>query len=258
MPEVSAPTTAQEINEASLDELLDAARAKFEVHFEPVTVDGQPFQVLQISDMERYVDQLADQAGDGPLELPFWAKLWPASVLLAYYAKRFQPKPGQRALEMGAGVGLTGLVAASKGYDTVISDIETDALIFSRANILKNGLENKASVARVDFGADKERDTLTDRFDLILGAEVLYIEDTYRPLTKFIGRHLATGADAECVLSMSYTRKAHGFFQRAEKEFNIQQQVMGFKANESEDGDDPERFLCALYRLTQRKAGSAA
>lgn len=253
MPQVPTPMTDHEINEASIDELLDAARAKFEVIFEPVSVDGQTFEVLQISDMERYVDLLADQAGDGTLDLPFWAKLWPASVLLAYYTKRAEPKPGDRALEIGAGVGLAGLVAASKGFDTILSDIETDSLIFSRINILKNNLENTARVARVDFGAEKDRDTLKDRFQLVLGAEVLYIEDTYRALTKFIGRHLDTAPGAEAILSMNYTRKAHGFFQRAEKEFSIQQQVMGFKSQENADDTDAERFLCALYRLTPRK-----
>ncbi|WP_235893946.1 class I SAM-dependent methyltransferase [Oceanidesulfovibrio indonesiensis] len=253
MPQAPIIMTDHEINEASLHELLDAVRARFEVHFEPVSVDGQTFEILQISDMERYVDMLADQAGEGPLELPFWAKLWPASILLAYYTKRVDPKPGDRALEIGAGVGLAGLVAASKGFDTLISDIETDSLIFSRINILKNNLENMARVVRVDFGTEKDRDTLKDRFRLILGAEVLYIEDTYRALTKFIGRHLDTAPDAEAILSINYTRRAHGFFQRAEKEFSIQQQVMGFKASENAEDKDAERFLCALYRLTPRK-----
>lgn len=252
-PAPSVPMTENEINEASLDELLDAARAKFEVHFEPVSVDGQKFEILQISDMERYVDMLADRAGDGPLELPFWAKLWPASILLAYYAKRVEPKPGDRCLEIGAGVGLAGLVAAANGFETLISDIETDALIFSRINILKNSLEGNARVARVDFGAGKDRDPLKDRYQLLLGAEVLYIEDTYRQLTKFIQRHLAATPGAECILSMNYTRKAHGFFQRADTEFSIQQQVMGFKAQADEQDQDAERHLCALYRLTPRK-----
>ncbi|MGM0425157.1 MAG: methyltransferase, partial [Thermodesulfobacteriota bacterium] len=75
--------------EASLQELLDIANSKYQVHFETVKVGDHELQILQLADMEEYVDYLAETLHYGEkLELPFWAKIWPTSILLSYYLQR--------------------------------------------------------------------------------------------------------------------------------------------------------------------------
>jgi len=233
--------------DAPLDELLDAARERHGVAFEPVSIGGHELEILQLTDMDRYVEELASHLAPGDsLELPFWAKIWRTSLLLSYYVQRM-PAQGRSMLEIGAGVGLCGLFAARHGFEVTITDIHPDALLFTQINILKNGLQERARVARADFTQDR----LGRRFDFILGSEVLYLEDTYRPLVKFLLAHIENSPQAEIVLAKEYTRKATKFFNLAEREFEIQSQNIGYKT--SPQAGDQEKHLCSIYRLRPRK-----
>ncbi len=235
--------------DAPLDELLDAARARYKVAFEPMSIGEHALEILQITDMDSYVEALAAQLEPGDsLELPFWAKIWRTSLLLSYYVQRL-PAQGRRMLEIGAGVGVCGLFAAKHGFDVTITDIHPDALLFTQINVLKNGLQDRARVARADFTQDR----LGRRFDIILGSEVLYKEDTYRPLTKFLLAHLENSPEAEIVLAKEYTRKAAKFFNLAEREFDIKSQNIGYKT--TPQAGDQEKHLCTIYRLRPRKIG---
>ncbi len=233
--------------DASLDDLLALVRRRFEVDFETVVIDDLPLQVLRIANMEQLLDELANQPGNEPIELPFWAKIWPAAVLLGYALRRLPADPTRRVLEIGAGVGLSGLVAAARGFPTLITDIHPDALLFARINILKNDLADHAQVARLDFTAS----TLTETFDLILGAEVVYQEEVYRPLVKFLLKTLSRRPDAEAVLGLRHGRGGKKFFDLAEREFHIDTRHIGCRTGE--DAAAPERHLIAIHRLKPRK-----
>lgn len=232
------------IKNAPLDELLDLAKERFQVGFETVAAAGERVEVLQIVNMQEYVEALANFKGEGPLELPFWAKIWPSSLLLGHYLDHL-PNDGHSLLEIGAGIGVTGLIAAKKGFQVTLSDVDENALLFGRINILKNGLEDKARVVYVDFTTT----SLDQRFDYILGCEVLYREDAYRPLVKFLLHHLEHKPEAEIVLALDYIRKAKKFFQLADREFMMQQQTVGCKGGE----DGSERHLCTIHRLKPKK-----
>lgn len=233
------------IQQAPLETLLEMASERFEVRFETVGGAGEKLEILQITNMQDYIEALAERSGeDAPLELPFWAKIWPSSLILAYYVDRL-PRNNARILEIGAGVGVTGLIAAKKGFQVTLSDIEEDALLFARINILKNNLQDTARIAYVDF----TRTVLEERFDYILGCEVLYREEMYRPLTKFLLKHLAPTPHAEAIVALDYIRKAKKFFQLADKEFRMQSQTIGCKGGT----EGKEHHLCTIHRLRPRK-----
>lgn len=240
--------TSDPLRTAPLDELLDVARSRYDVRFEPVTIGGVTLDILQIADLSALIDRLA--AAPGPMELPFWAMIWPGSMLLGHYLHHLSPGPGRTLLEIGAGVGICGLFAAQRGFATVITDIHPDALLFARINVLKNGLENQAEVLRADFAADR----LGRRFDVILGSEVLYIEDLHRNLLKFLEAHLSSDPAAEILLSRDYHRDADRFFRLADSEFLCSDRLVGYKENVTGQ-ETPERKLCHIHRLRLRKHG---
>lgn len=233
---------------APLDELLDLARSRYAVCFEPVTIGGVTLDILQIADLPALLDRLA--AMPGPVELPFWAKIWPGSMLLGHFLHHLDPGQGRTLLEIGAGVGICSLFAASRGFRAVITDIHPDALLFSRINVLQNGLADRAEVARADFSADR----LDRRFDIILGSEVLYIEDLHRGLVKFLAAHLSSDPAAEAILCRDYHREADRFFRLAESTFLYADRIVGYKEKVSGQ-DEPERKLCHIHRLRLRKHG---
>lgn len=233
---------------ASLDDLLALANSKFETCFEPVTVGDETLEFLQIADMAAYIERLDHNLAPGELlKLPLWGKIWPTAILLSYFIQRLDPKPHPKVLEIGAGVGVCGLFAAKRGFATTITDIHPDALLFTRINILKNGLQDKARAVKADFTADR----LGERFDYILASEAVYLDQTYRTLVKFLLAHLQTSADAEIVLAKDYGRKATKFFNLAEKEFHISERVIGYK-EKSESGGE-EKQLTTIYRMRARK-----
>ncbi len=251
----SAPASASQPGpEAGLDDLLAFAGKKYSLEFEPVSAGGVTLNILQIANMREILDAaVASGALQSALTtLPLWAKIWPASLILGH-ALAALPTKDRSLLEVGAGCGVAGLVAAAAGFSSVlITDINDDALLFARINILKNSLQDRASVCRADI----ESDRLERRFSLIAGAEVLYLEHLYRPLVKFLGRHLAAKASIpapEILLATDHRRDAKRFFKLAEKEFQIAHKQIGITATAAPDeagSDRRERHLISLHRLT--------
>jgi len=234
---------------ASLDELISIAQSRFPVSFETIKIGPYSLDILQISDLEAYIDHLGSVTSEGKgLELPFWAKIWPTSILLSYYVQRLPQTKIDSILELGAGVGVCGLFAAKHGFKVTISDNHDDALLFSQINILKNDLSSQAQVLPIDF----THDILPSRFPLILGSEILYRESTYRPLIEFLINHLAHSPTAEIVLAKNYTLSAKTFFELAQEEFKISEKTIGYKEDNSSTERSSEKHLCQIYRLNPK------
>ena len=153
-----------------MDVLIDLAVKKFgEVEFEKVVVGDVSLEVLQIKNMQQYIDKLMDKTRAGKkISLPLWAKVWPSSLILGYTLTKFPIGKESRILEVGAGSAVNGLVLAKRGFDVTVTDIDADALLFSKINVLKNGLADSVSIVRTDFTSD----SLGCCFDYIVGCEM--------------------------------------------------------------------------------------
>lgn len=239
--------------EATLDDLLTFAGTRYALEFEPVSAGGVTLHILQIANMREILDAaIAQNVLERALtDLPLWAKIWPASLVLGHALAGTSPS-GHSLLEIGAGCGVTGLVAAALGFPVCITDINPDALLFARINVLKNNLAERARVRRADIASD----SLGERFSLVVGAEILYLEHLYRPLVKFLKKHLrhrdADPAPA-ALLATDHRRSARRFFKLAAKEFSIAHKPVGIRAAPEQDGegqDRAERHLLGLHRLT--------
>lgn len=239
---------SQIVAENNIDNLLEMARTKFDIVFEDVRVGSYQLNILQIADLENYVDRLAEESRE-KIELPFWAKIWPASILLSYYLTSLSPEGENRSiLELGSGIGLAGLFAAKHGFNVMLSDNSLQALLFAKINILKNNLQDRVQIQRVDFTSDK----IEQKFEYIVGSEIFYKESSYRGLVKFLLAHINPSPSAEVVLAADYRRQAKKFFQAAQKEFKIEQKNIGYKGQE-QDQLEAEKFLCAIYRMKPKK-----
>ncbi|MBI1809170.1 MAG: class I SAM-dependent methyltransferase, partial [Gemmatimonadetes bacterium] len=125
----------------------------------------------------RSADDLINEADfDKDERLPYWADVWPSSTALAAVVAALDGA-GQRALELGCGLGLVTIAALRAGFDVVATDYYDDALRFARRNALGNA--QRAPQTRMvdwrDFPAD------LGTFDLVLASDVLY-ESHYAPL----------------------------------------------------------------------------
>ncbi|WP_297829583.1 methyltransferase [uncultured Desulfovibrio sp.] len=228
-----------------IDSLLAAIRATFEVEFEPLQVDESALEVLTIRNMQSHLDGLLQRRAirDPLKDLPLWAKIWPGSFVLGRLLRKYEPE-GKSLLELGAGCGILSMVAARYGFARIVlSDIVEDALRFARANVLRNRLQDRVEVRRVDVTTPGRDPRFSEGFDLIAASEILYLDDLHRPLLKFVGRHLAPGGKA--LFCTDLARAKPHFAKLAARSFKITEGRIGVKSRD-EDGEEQRRVYSIL------------
>ena len=138
--------------------------------------------ILSEEDEQRYL-------GEDRSRAPYGLALWPASIALAHeLVSRASELPGRRILELGAGTGLPGIVAATYGARVVQTDRLEDALTIARLNAERNGV--RSIEHRV---GDWTAWTDAERYDLILGADVVYAPRLQPFLRTIFDTNLAPG-----------------------------------------------------------------
>jgi predicted nicotinamide N-methyase len=136
--------------------------------------------ILSEEDEQRYLGEDRSQA-------PYGLALWPASIALAHeLVSRASELRGRRILELGAGTGLPGIVAATYGAHVVQTDRLEEALAVARRNAERNGV--RSIEHRL---ADWAEWTDTTRYDLILGGDVIYAPRLQPFLRTIFDRNLA-------------------------------------------------------------------
>ena len=124
--------------------------------------------------------------------LPYGVALWPSAIALAHElaARGVDALAGTSVLELGAGTGLPGIVAASLGAQVVQTDRQDAALSVCRLNGKRNGVEAGIDYRLVDW-TDWHDDG--QRFDWIIGSDILYGEPMHPHLRHVFQTSLAPG-----------------------------------------------------------------
>ena len=157
-------------------------------------IGARRLSLLHVRDLERYVDREA-LLQDDTAEPPYWAHLWTGALTLARYIEEHVDCQDLAVLDLGCGLGLTGIVAGLKGGRMTFADKEADALAFAAANARLNGCPSFTTL-NLDFTQEALNEQgvtegTEQKFSLILGAEILYDRPTFPALVSFLHRHLA-------------------------------------------------------------------
>ena len=116
-----------------------------------------------------------------------------------------------RVLELGAGTGLPGIVAATLGAHVVQTDRQEVALHLSRMNAERN------AVPRIEHRvADWTRWEDTERYDVILGADILYGDFLHPSLRAIFESNLAAGG--KVLVADPYRQASFTFLEELESE----------------------------------------
>ena len=190
------PTTAR-----LRDRLHSRIGRRFETVTREVALDGLRFTFTRIADPNRVLDEVADAAdrrerltgrreADDDLHLPYWAELWDSAFGIALFlaqTKTENPPPRLNVLDLGCGMGLAGTVAAALGAKVLFADLEQPALLFAALNSLP--WRQRVRTRRLNWRTDR----LAERFDLIIGADILYERAQWEYLEPFWRAHLSPG-----------------------------------------------------------------
>lgn len=220
--------------------LLETIEQDYQTEIVPITVAGRTLRCLRMLDLDEIIFSLLSVNDASATELPFWGKIWEASIMLAAFLVAQPVVPGRKILEIGAGLGVSGLFAAACGHEVTLSDHKEEILRFVRANALLNGLDN-VCIKNVDWSKPAPR----QRYDWIVGSEVVYHRPTYDLLVKFLRQALKP--HGTIFLAKSTSLPADGFFSKLTQHFNISRLD---KVMRSED----QEFAISLYAL-KRKGG---
>lgn len=142
---------------------------------------GRPLSIYTASS----IDVLAFR-GRGPI--PYWPVAWPAGLGLARYLAE-QDLAGRRVLELGSGVGISGLGAATAGADVVVTDNQPPALRLARMNARRNDVPLRAAAA------DWRAWPFQERFDLLVGSDVTYEPAAFEALLQVLDLALKPGGE---------------------------------------------------------------
>jgi len=170
------------------DALVSALNRRFRTSIEDAVVDRRTYSILKPAnsdDLIREEDFVKDE------RLPYWADVWPSSVILAGKLLELEGA-GRTALELGCGVGLSTLAATTAGFDVLSTDYYEDALDVTRANVFRN-LGLSARTRLVDW-RNVPRDLGT--FDLVFASDVLYEKEYALLLPIILCRVLKRGGIA--------------------------------------------------------------
>lgn len=218
---------------------IDAFHGQYETDDTRIAVNNRDFRLLVPRAIDKFINP-----DDPARDFPLWAKVWEASLILADYLSRQKPEPGQQILEIGCGLGLVGITAAAFYHRVTLTEHNSDALAFARANAHVNGCANLA-IARLDWRSPD----LTGTFHRIVGSEVVFNETDFDPLLNLFQTFLEP--DGEIILTTGMRKTAMHFFGKMQEHYSIKAQKRTLR---SED-DTKDILLCIMSPRPVEKNG---
>ena len=157
---------------------------------------GRPLYVVRPGDPDRLLDHpLVHDWNRRDDYMPYWAYLWPGALLLAEvvagepWSSTPPGSPPIRALEIGCGLGLAGLMALSRGLQVCFSDYDNAPLHFVKRSAEENGFDPSSFSTKVLDWHEPPDET----YPVILGSDVLYEQRLVPLVARLLDRMLSPG-----------------------------------------------------------------
>ena len=176
------------------------------------------------------------------------AKLWEAGACLAEYLIQHPDfVQGRRVIELGAGVGLTGLIAAAMGSESVHMTDYTDATLENLSyNIALNsrfmedrGIDKSTvSAGNLEWGEYAAQDFCSNSADVLIAADVVYTVECVPDLVATVSAFLSSGRARVALFATTYRNRST--FALFERELEKKRILCDYKSQE----DMPHVFPC--------------
>jgi predicted nicotinamide N-methyase len=197
------------------DEIPLSIRSRFDTVIGEHRLGGHTFRILTVRDPATLLETITPATFAMDERLPYWAELWTSALVLAERCVMSTALAGKRVLDLGCGLGLTGVAAAAAGAHVLFSDYEDDALAFAFWNAQENLAPDafgRCTFRTGDWRAPEELGV----FDVVLGADIVYERRNFTPLLACLRATL--GPDGEAWLAEPDRTLGHDFFALARTE----------------------------------------
>ncbi|MFA7468665.1 MAG: methyltransferase [Desulfotomaculaceae bacterium] len=125
---------------------------------------GRQVSLLLVKDIEKLITDPGDED-----QVPCWADIWPAARGAAHWIWEHLRFDGDELIELGAGLGLPGIVCGLKGARVTFSDFNPLALELAAANAKRNDL-NVFSTLQADWRTYQP----PKKYNWVLGSDIFY------------------------------------------------------------------------------------
>ena len=190
----------------------------YETETTDIVVSGHKFSLFLPKYLYRFLNP-----HDILHDFPLWAKIWRASWVLSSYLADRPSDANKRILEVGGGIGLVSIVAATFGHQMTLSEYNPDALNFARANAHCNNCPD-LPIIQLDWYHPQ----LKTQFDQIVGSEVAYRESHLEALLKLFKSNIKPGG--EIILAWEIRKSGQNLFEFFHSEFDITVSKMSLRS----------------------------
>ncbi len=188
-PHVLGGEIQEQMSESATEErVLRTTAGDFPLHEYRLGLGGRTWSILHTDSVLSSTDEQAFLR-ERKERLPYGVVLWPAAIALAHEVEaRAEEMRGARVLELGAGTGLPGIVAASLGARVLQTDRQELTMSVCRRNGERNGAP-PIQYRLVDWTAWDD----AERYDFVIGSDILYGESMHGDLRRIFKDNLAPG-----------------------------------------------------------------
>lgn len=177
------------------DDIPLRIRSRFDTVVGEHRVGPHLLRILRVRDPDTLLEAITPDQFAVDERLPYWAELWTSALVLAERCVTVPVLAGKRVLDLGCGLGLTGIAAGVGGAHVVFADHEEDALAFAAWNARMN-LPPAAFAAAAFRTADWRSPGDLGTFDVVIGADIVYERRAIDPLLACLCSVLAPGGEA--------------------------------------------------------------
>jgi ETFB lysine methyltransferase len=215
----------QNDTEPRVRELRGMLEASFPLQQFALQVGEITLSVTTAEDMQELINRITEEEFIKDERFPYWAEVWHSAIALGEY---LQERPdlvrGKHAHEIGCGLGVPGMIAASLGARVSFSDYEEPARRLVELNYLSNALPQPTDIFHLDFREPPQR-----TWDVILSSDVIYERRFVEPLATCLdaitapdGIILLAEPDRDIAVPFFHRLKDLGFtYERTQKSVSL-------------------------------------
>lgn len=187
-------------------------------------------------------DPVTEQRYKADNYLPYWPIIWPSGLMLAGRILTDGGVPpavpegpvAPRVIELGCGLGTTGIAAGLRGWHVTFTDYDPEAIEFAGHNAVRNGVPaERVRAMHMDW-----RDPVKETFPWVLASDVLYERRLHPLLLGAIAKLLEKSAGARAWVSDPQRTSAEDF-PLAAVEFGFKVQTQNLEGENFAGGKQP-------------------
>jgi predicted nicotinamide N-methyase len=151
--------------------LLARLERRYRLDTKRISIGDIDFEIIGVADPDQVLLEMEQGiracGAEQPRWQPYWAQSWESAVAIGHALVTIE-LADKHVLDLGCGLGLAGTVAAARGARTLLADAAQPSLLFARYNSW--AWRDHVQTVRIDW----RQDTLQQKFDWILGADIVY------------------------------------------------------------------------------------